>query len=154
MSPVYSVAFSPDGKQLASGDAPGKVLIWDIATLRPSLTLNVSDKAIVRIAFSHDGRALATGDELGRVKVWDLRTRDIVWRHEGRNVAGVIGAFYYLRIIKVMYFDEPADSFDGPIGGEMKAVIAVSSLIIILFFLYPAPVLTNAAAAAAALFSG
>ncbi|MCF7762584.1 MAG: protein kinase [Verrucomicrobia bacterium] len=89
LSPVYSVAFSPDGKQLASGDAPGKVLIWDIATLRPSLTLNVSDKAIVRIAFSHDGGALATGDELGRVKVWDLRTRDIVWRHEGRNVAGV-----------------------------------------------------------------
>ena len=37
---------------------------------------------------------------------------------------------------------------------QMKAVIAVSSLIIILFFLYPAPVLTNAAAAAAALFSG
>lgn len=69
-------------------------------------------------------------------------------------VASVIGAFYYLRIIKVMYFDEPVDSFDGPIGGEMKAVIAVSSLIIILFFLYPAPVLTNAAAAAAALFSG
>lgn len=69
-------------------------------------------------------------------------------------VASVIGAFYYLRIIKVMYFDEPADSFDGPIGGEMKAVIAVSSLIIILFFLYPAPVLTSAAAAAAALFSG
>jgi NADH-quinone oxidoreductase subunit N len=69
-------------------------------------------------------------------------------------VASVIGAFYYLRIIKVMYFDEPVDSFDGPIGSEMKAVIAVSSLIIILFFLYPAPVLTNAAAAAAALFSG
>ncbi len=68
------------------------------------------------------------------------------------SLASVIGAFYYLRIIKVMYFDEPVDSFDGPIGGEMKAVIAVSSLIIILFFLYPAPVLTNAAAAAAALF--
>ncbi|MEX2312112.1 MAG: NADH-quinone oxidoreductase subunit NuoN [Rhodospirillales bacterium] len=69
-------------------------------------------------------------------------------------VASVIGAFYYLRIIKVMYFDEPIDSFDGPVGGEMKVVITVSSVIIILFFIFPAPVLTSAAAAAAALFSG
>ncbi|MEX0693290.1 MAG: NADH-quinone oxidoreductase subunit NuoN, partial [Rhodospirillales bacterium] len=56
-------------------------------------------------------------------------------------VASVIGAFYYLRIIKVMYFDEPIDSFDGPVGGEMKVVITVSSVIIILFFIFPAPVL-------------
>lgn len=69
-------------------------------------------------------------------------------------VASVIGAFYYLRIIKVMYFDEPVDALDGHIGIEMKCVIAVTSLIIILFFVYPAPILSSAAAAAAALFAG
>ncbi len=69
-------------------------------------------------------------------------------------VASVIGAFYYLRIIKVMYFDEPVDALDGHIGVEMTCVITVTSLIIILFFVYPAPILSSAAAAAAALFAG
>ena len=69
-------------------------------------------------------------------------------------VASVIGAFYYLRIIKVMYFDEPVDHFDTPIGREMTFVIGVTSVIVILFFVYPAPILTSAAAAAAALFAG
>ncbi|MEQ8321552.1 MAG: NADH-quinone oxidoreductase subunit NuoN [Rhodospirillales bacterium] len=69
-------------------------------------------------------------------------------------VASVIGAFYYLRIIKVMYFDEPVDHFDTPIGREMTFVIGITSVIVILFFVYPAPILTSAAAAAAALFAG
>jgi len=69
-------------------------------------------------------------------------------------IASVIGAFYYLRIIKVMYFDDPVDALDGQIGVEMTCVIAATSLIIILFFVYPAPILSSAAAAAAALFAG
>ncbi|MBO6520733.1 MAG: NADH-quinone oxidoreductase subunit NuoN [Rhodospirillales bacterium] len=69
-------------------------------------------------------------------------------------VTSVIGAFYYLRIIKVMYFDEPLDHFDTPIGREMSFVIGLTSVIVILFFVYPAPILSSAAAAAAALFAG
>ncbi len=69
-------------------------------------------------------------------------------------VTSVIGAFYYLRIIKVMYFDEPLDHFDTPIGREMSFVIGITSVIVILFFVYPAPILSSAAAAAAALFAG
>ena len=69
-------------------------------------------------------------------------------------VASVIGAFYYLRIIKVMYFDEAIDHFDTPIGREMRFVIGVTSIIVVLFFVYPAPILSSAAAAAAALFAG
>lgn len=69
-------------------------------------------------------------------------------------IASVIGAFYYLRIIKVMYFDEAIDHFDTPIGREMRFVIGVTSVIVVLFFVYPAPILSSAAAAAAALFAG
>jgi len=69
-------------------------------------------------------------------------------------IASVIGAFYYLRIIKVMYFDEAVDHFDAPIGREMTFVIGVTSIIVIMFFVYPAPILSSAAAAAAALFAG
>ena len=69
-------------------------------------------------------------------------------------VASVVGAFYYLRIIKIMYFDDPIDALDKPIGREMTFVIGVTSIIIIVFFAYPTPVLTSAAAAATSLFSG
>jgi len=69
-------------------------------------------------------------------------------------VASVVSAFYYLRIIKVMYFDDPADALDKPLGRELSIVIAINAVVITLFFVYPSPVLNGAAAAAAALFAG
>ena len=69
-------------------------------------------------------------------------------------VTSVVGAFYYLRIIKVMYFDDPIDALDSNIGREMTFVIGVTSVIVILFFVYPSPVLNTAKIAAAALLAG
>jgi NADH-quinone oxidoreductase subunit N len=69
-------------------------------------------------------------------------------------VTSVVGAFYYLRIIKVMYFDDPIDALDSNIGRDMTFVIGVTSVIVILFFVYPSPVLNTAKIAAAALFAG
>lgn len=67
-------------------------------------------------------------------------------------LASVVGAFYYLRVIKVMYFDEPAEAFDGPLSGELKAVLAVSGLFTLLFITYPAPIVNMAETAAASLY--
>jgi len=67
-------------------------------------------------------------------------------------VASVVGAFYYLRIVKVMYFDEPAGSFDRPLAPELKAVLVVAAVVTMFFFLLPDPVVGSAAAAAASLF--
>ena len=69
-------------------------------------------------------------------------------------VSSVIGAYYYLRIIKVMYFDEPAPEFDHTQGREISAVLAVTGLAILLFFLLPGPLFSAAQAAAASLFGG
>ncbi len=69
-------------------------------------------------------------------------------------LTSVVGAFYYLRIVKVMYFDEPAEGFDQPVSREMTAVMAATGLFTLLFFVYPAPLLAGAASAAAALFAG
>ncbi len=66
-------------------------------------------------------------------------------------LASVVGAFYYLRIVKIIYFDEPAEPFVGPIRIEMKAILAVMGLFIVFFALYPAPLLDGAGVAAAAL---
>ncbi|MHA1152808.1 MAG: NADH-quinone oxidoreductase subunit NuoN [Alphaproteobacteria bacterium] len=69
-------------------------------------------------------------------------------------LSSVVGAFYYLRIVKLMYFDEPAEAFDTPIGREMTVVLTGTSLLVLLFFVVPGPVIGAAAAAAAALFAG
>ena len=66
-------------------------------------------------------------------------------------LASVVGAYYYLRIVKIMYFDEPADAFD-PMPGELKAVLSVSGLFTVFYFLWPAPLIDAAGAAARALF--
>ncbi|MEQ9449871.1 MAG: NADH-quinone oxidoreductase subunit N, partial [Rhodospirillaceae bacterium] len=68
-------------------------------------------------------------------------------------LASVIGAFYYLRIVKVMYFDEPAEAIDKPdvIPG---AIFAASSVLMVIYFVIPAPLVRGAEAAARTLFLG
>jgi len=66
-------------------------------------------------------------------------------------LTSVVGAYYYLMIVKAMYFDEPVQSFDS-MPGLLRLVLAVSGVINLLFFAWPAPLLTAAAAAAKSLF--
>jgi NADH-quinone oxidoreductase subunit N len=66
-------------------------------------------------------------------------------------LASVVGAFYYLTIIKVMYFDEPLKELD-PMRVELRTVLAVAGLFNILFFVYPGPLVSAATVAAKSLF--
>jgi NADH-quinone oxidoreductase subunit N len=66
-------------------------------------------------------------------------------------LASVVGCYYYLAIVKVMYFDEPREGFE-PMPGELKAVLGISGLFVLLFFVYPAPLINAAATAAKSLF--
>ncbi len=68
-------------------------------------------------------------------------------------LASVVGAYYYLRIVKVMYFDEAREAFDQPIGREFRVVIGVTAVLNVVFCLHPSPLLSQAQAAAAALLS-
>src|ERR1051325_10244066 len=53
-------------------------------------------------------------------------------------VTSVVGAYYYLAIVKIMYFDEPARGFQR-MPALLRLVLGVSGLVNILFFVYPAP---------------
>src|SRR6266702_1066053 len=66
-------------------------------------------------------------------------------------LASVVGAYYYLMIVKTMYFDEPKGSFE-PMARELRLVLGVTGLFNLLFFAYPAPLIEAADAAAKSLF--
>ena len=63
-------------------------------------------------------------------------------------LTSVVGAYYYIRIVKVIYFDKAKDSFDKPIGIEITAILGITGIITALFFAYPSPILEGASAAA------
>jgi NADH-quinone oxidoreductase subunit N len=66
-------------------------------------------------------------------------------------LASVVGAFYYIRIIKVMYFDAPVEAFDRRSPG-LSVVVAATGLFTAFFFLFPAPVVDAAQIAAKVIF--
>ena len=68
-------------------------------------------------------------------------------------LSSVVAAFYYMRIVKLMYFDEPSEAFERPIGREMAAILAITGIIVIFFVVMVSPVLDGAGMAAAALFT-
>ncbi|MET4632674.1 NADH-quinone oxidoreductase subunit NuoN [Kaistia defluvii] len=66
-------------------------------------------------------------------------------------LSSVVGAFYYLRLVKIMYFDEPAGAFE-PMSGELRVVLGLSGLFVILFVFIAGPLGTAASVAAKTFF--
>ena len=66
-------------------------------------------------------------------------------------LTSVVGAYYYLAIVKTMYFDEPVAGFQ-PMPGLLRLVLGVSGLINLLFVVDPAPLVGAASTAAKSLF--
>jgi NADH-quinone oxidoreductase subunit N len=66
-------------------------------------------------------------------------------------VASVVGAFYYLRIVKLIYFDEPAPQFDKT-DGEVRYVAIVAGAFVLLFGVFARPLMDYAAVASQSLF--
>jgi NADH-quinone oxidoreductase subunit N len=66
-------------------------------------------------------------------------------------LASAIGLVYYLRLVKVMFFDEPAEAFDRVGGVGSRAILIISSIVALFFIVAASPVITAADAAAKAL---
>jgi NADH-quinone oxidoreductase subunit N len=66
-------------------------------------------------------------------------------------VTSVVGAYYYLAIVKIMYFDEPLPRF-ARMPWSLRVVLGVAAIVNVLFFAYPAPLIGAASAAAKSLF--
>ena len=75
----------------------------------------------------------------------------LVWPAVLGVLASAIGLVYYLRLVKVMYFDEPAPGFDQAIGLGSRAIMILSGVFALFFIVAASPIITAADAAAKAL---
>jgi WD40 repeat protein len=80
---VWSIAFAPDGKSLASctgeyrePNNPGEIKLWNLATGNEIATLKGHRGLIFCVAYGPDGKTLYSGSWDGTIKVWDLATRE------------------------------------------------------------------------------
>ncbi|MFM6396889.1 MAG: protein kinase domain-containing protein, partial [Planktothrix sp.] len=72
---VNSVAFSPDGRTLASGSDDNTIKLWDVQNRRQIATLTGHSHYVIFIAFSPDGRTLASGSRDMTIKLWDVQSQ-------------------------------------------------------------------------------
>ncbi len=72
LTSILTLAFSPNGKLLATGDVNGEIHLWDIATGEPILSCKGHAGWVHGIAFSHDGKMLGSASSDQTVKLWDV----------------------------------------------------------------------------------
>jgi WD40 repeat protein len=98
---IYALAFSPDGKTVASSGYDRTIKLFDVATGKEIMTLKDHSDTVYGLAFSPDGKMLASGAADRAVKIWDVATGKrlhtlsdstdwvyaVTWSPDGKHVA-------------------------------------------------------------------
>jgi predicted NACHT family NTPase len=90
---VFAVAFSPDGKLLATGGTDGVVRCWEVTSGRELLTCKGHSNLVRSVAFSPDGKTLATGSGDRTIKLWDCHTGECLQTCQGHSDLVISVAF-------------------------------------------------------------
>jgi WD40 repeat protein len=70
-NPVYSLAFSPSGKTLATAGSDQPIILWDVASGKKRSTIEGHKGDVMSISFGGDERTLASGGKDGTIRIWD-----------------------------------------------------------------------------------
>ncbi|MBW4606442.1 MAG: AAA-like domain-containing protein [Hassallia sp. WJT32-NPBG1] len=84
-SGVTSVAFSSDGKTVASGSWDRTIKIWDISTGKLIRTLTGHSQVVSSVAFSSDGKTVASGSWDKTIKIWDISIGKLIRTLKGHS---------------------------------------------------------------------
>ena len=92
-SPVYCLAFSPDGRTLASGERDGTVRLWDVITAQQLAILRRHALPVRSLVFAPDGQILASGSEDETVRLWTVSKREELITLRGHH--GIVSALAF-----------------------------------------------------------
>lgn len=92
-SMIYSVAYSPDGKLVATGGSYGEIQVWQVMDGKPLLTMTSDGGWMTSISFSSDSRFLASGSWDQNVRLWDVSTGQCMNTFRGHTRAITSVAF-------------------------------------------------------------
>ena len=90
---AFRVAFSPDGRMLASASSDSTVRMWDAASGQPIRTLEGHSAPVLSVAFSPDGRTLASASSDSTVRIWDAASGQPIRTLEGHTAPVLSVAF-------------------------------------------------------------
>ena len=123
---VHGVAFSPDGRMLASAGADRRILLWDVETGQSLATLSGHADAVRDVAFSPDGKALLSGGEGGTLLVWNVAAREV--RHTLQGHRAMVSSVAFSpngRIMASASWDGSVRLWKADTGAELAAAFSL-----------------------------
>jgi serine/threonine protein kinase len=120
---VWTVAFSPDGKRLATGDDAGTLRLWNTATYREMATIKAHSHDVSSLMFSPDRQTLATASYDHTAKLWDVATGRMLFTltGHGQRLSAIAFSPDGARLATAS-FDHTAKLWDAQTGREIATL--------------------------------
>jgi RNA polymerase sigma factor (sigma-70 family) len=120
---VATVAYSPDGKILATAGGDHIIRLWDVATTRELRQLKGCEDAVDTVAFSPDGTLLASGSRKGFIRLWDPATGKELRRIKGHEREAVVAFSPDGRSLASASRDGTIALWDVTTGRELRRIV-------------------------------